>query len=131
MLLRRTFGWAGLLILQLFTLKKYPVELSLTALICLMGTLEGTAVLLLTVRDLSAWKIGFDSNLFAAAYSGVICSGVAYYVQGVVMRERGPVFVATFNPLCVVITAALGVVVLSESIHLGSVIGTIFIIAGL
>ncbi|KAG5392894.1 hypothetical protein IGI04_022857 [Brassica rapa subsp. trilocularis] len=86
-----------------------------TTLICLMGTLEGTAVLLLTVRDLSAWKIGFDSNLFAAAYSGVICSGVAYYVQGVVMRERGPVFVATFNPLCVVITAALGVVVLSES----------------
>lgn len=44
---------------------------------------------------------------------------MAYYVQGVVMRERGPVFVATFNPLCVVITAALGVVVLSESIHLG------------
>jgi hypothetical protein len=86
---------------------------------------------LVTVRDLSAWKIGFDSNLFAAAYSGVICSGVAYYVQGVVMRERGPVFVATFNPLCVVITAALGVVVLSESIHLGSVIGTIFIIVGL
>ncbi|ANM58972.1 nodulin MtN21 /EamA-like transporter family protein [Arabidopsis thaliana] len=119
MLLGRTFGWAGFFILQSFTLKQYPAELSLTTLICLMGTLEGTAVSLVTVRDLSAWKIGFDSNLFAAAYSGVICSGVAYYVQGVVMRERGPVFVATFNPLCVVITAALGVVVLSESIHLG------------
>ncbi|XP_010477438.1 PREDICTED: WAT1-related protein At1g21890-like [Camelina sativa] len=131
MLLGRTFGWAGFFILQSFTLKKYPAPLSLTALICLMGTLEGTAVSLVTVRDLSAWKIGFDSNLFAAAYSGVICSGVAYYVQGVVMRERGPVFVATFNPLCVVITAALGVVVLSESIHLGSVIGTLFIIVGL
>ncbi|CAN8304510.1 unnamed protein product [Cochlearia groenlandica] len=131
MLLGRTFGWAGFFILQSFTLKKYPAELSLTALICLMGTLEGTAVSLVTVRDFSAWKIGFDSNLFAAAYSGVICSGLAYYVQGVVMRERGPVFVATFNPLCVVITAALGVVVLSESIHLGSVIGTLFIIVGL
>ncbi|CAH2033570.1 unnamed protein product [Thlaspi arvense] len=131
MLLGRTFGWAGFFILQSFTLKKYPAALSLTALICLMGTLEGTAVSLVTVRDLSAWKIGFDSNLFAAVYSGVICSGVAYYVQGVVMRERGPVFVATFNPLCVVITAALGVVVLSESIHLGSVIGTLFIIVGL
>ncbi|ESQ34607.1 hypothetical protein EUTSA_v10007890mg [Eutrema salsugineum] len=131
MLLGRTFGWAGFFILQSFTVKQYPAELSLTALICLTGTLEGTAVSLVTVRDLSAWKIGFDSNLFAAAYSGVICSGVAYYVQGVVMRERGPVFVATFNPLCVVITAALGVVVLSESIHLGSVIGTLFIIVGL
>ncbi|KAF3611669.1 hypothetical protein DY000_02046119 [Brassica cretica] len=127
MLLGRTFGWAGFFILQSFTLKKYPAELSLTALICLMGTLEGTAVSLVTVRDLSAWKIGFDSNLFAAAYS---VRG-DMFGSGVVMRERGPVFVATFNPLCVVITAALGVVVLSESIHLGSVIGTIFIIAGL
>ena len=57
---------------------------------------------------------------------GVICSVVAYYVQGVVMRERGPVFVATFNPLCVVITAALGVVVLSESIHLGRCFSQLF-----
>ncbi|CAH8359149.1 unnamed protein product [Eruca vesicaria subsp. sativa] len=70
MLLGRTFGWAGFFILQSFTLKEYPAELSLTALICLMGTLEGTAISLVTVRDLSAWKIGFDSNLFAAAYSG-------------------------------------------------------------
>ncbi|XP_010534673.1 PREDICTED: WAT1-related protein At1g21890 [Tarenaya hassleriana] len=131
MLLGRTFGWSAFFILQSLTLKKYPAELSLTALICLMGTLEGAAVSLVMERDLSAWKIGFDTNLVAAAYSGVVCSGVAYYVQGVVMKERGPVFVATFNPLCVVITAALGVFVLSESIHLGSVIGTVFIIVGL
>lgn len=131
MLLGRTVGWSGFLILQSFTLKKYPAELSLTVLICLMGTVEGAAVSLVMERNMSAWKIGWDSKLFAAAYSGVVCSGIAYYVQGVVMKNRGPVFVATFNPLCVIITAALGVILLSERIHLGSVVGTIFIVIGL
>jgi len=50
---------------------------------------------------------------------GVICSGMAYYVQGVVTRERGPVFVTSFSPLCMIITAALGSLVLAEQVHLG------------
>lgn len=54
---------------QSFTLKKYPAELSLSTLICLMGVVEGAAVSLIMERDMSAWKIGFDSRLLAAAYS--------------------------------------------------------------
>jgi len=50
-------------------LKKYPAELSLTALICMTGMVEGAAVSLVMERDMSAWKIGFDSRLLAAAYS--------------------------------------------------------------
>ncbi|XP_020968906.1 WAT1-related protein At1g44800 isoform X2 [Arachis ipaensis] len=62
---------------------------------------------------------------------GVVCSGIAYYVQGVVTRERGPVFVTSFSPLIMIITAALGTIVLAEQIHLGSVIGAIVIVCGL
>ncbi|KAJ6685426.1 WAT1-RELATED PROTEIN [Salix purpurea] len=131
MLLASCCGWAGFFILQSFTLKKYPAELSLTALICMMGMVEGAAVSLVMERDMSAWKIGFDSRLLAAAYSGVVCSGMAYYVQGVVIRKRGPVFVTSFSPLCMIITAALGSIVLSEKIHLGSIIGAIVIVFGL
>lgn len=50
---------------------------------------------------------------------GVVCSGIAYYVQGVVNKIRGPVFVTAFSPLCMVITAVLGAIVLAEKIHLG------------
>ena len=50
---------------------------------------------------------------------GVMCSGIAYYVQGIVMKERGPVFVTAFNPLCMIITATLGSIVLAEEITLG------------
>ncbi|MBA0845534.1 hypothetical protein Goarm_022772 [Gossypium armourianum] len=90
MLLGSVFCGSSFFILQSFTLKKYPAELSLTAWICFMGMLEGAGVSLVMVRDLSAWKIGWDSRLLAATYSGIVCSGITYYVQGVVIRERGP-----------------------------------------
>lgn len=50
---------------------------------------------------------------------GIVCSGIAYFVQGIVMKERGPVFVTAFNPLCMVIVAVLGSLILFEEIHLG------------
>ncbi|XVF36890.1 hypothetical protein REPUB_Repub19eG0097700 [Reevesia pubescens] len=131
MLLGSILGWAGFFILQSFTLKKYPAELSLTAWICFMGMIEDGILSFIMVRDLSAWKLGWDSRLLAASYSGIVCSGIAYYVQGVVSRERGPVFVTSFSPLCMIITAALGVIVLSEKIHLGSILGAIIIVSGL
>ncbi|KAF5740312.1 WAT1-related protein [Tripterygium wilfordii] len=131
MLLGSVTGWSGFFVLQSFTLKKYPAELSLTALVCLMGVVEGTVVTLIMERDMSVWKIGFDSRLIAAVYSGVVCSGLAYYVQGLVIKEKGPVFVTAFSPLCMIITCALGAIILAEKVHLGSIIGAIFIVMGL
>ncbi|MBA0642807.1 hypothetical protein Goklo_027148 [Gossypium klotzschianum] len=69
MLLGSVFCGSSFFILQSFTLKKYPAELSLTAWTCFIGTLEGAGVSLVMVRDLSAWKIGWDSRLLAATYS--------------------------------------------------------------
>ncbi|KAE9585490.1 hypothetical protein Lalb_Chr25g0289511 [Lupinus albus] len=53
------------------------------------------------------------------AMQGVVCSGLAYYIQGVVMRTRGPVFVTAFSPLCMVIVAILGSFILAEQMFLG------------
>ncbi|KAL3513631.1 hypothetical protein ACH5RR_026348 [Cinchona calisaya] len=125
------FGWSGFFIVQSMTLKEYPAELSLTALVCLMGMFESGIVALIFERNMSAWKIGFDSRFLAAAYSGVVCSGIAYYMQSVVNKARGPVFVTAFSPLSMVITAILGAIVLAEQIHLGSLIGAIVIVIGL
>ncbi|XP_041011067.1 WAT1-related protein At4g08300-like [Juglans microcarpa x Juglans regia] len=131
MLLGSICGWASFFILQSFTLKMYPVELSLTAWICLMGMVEGSIVSLIMERDLSVWAIGWDSRLLASVYTGIVCSGIAYYLQGFVSKERGPVFVTSFSPLCMIITAVLGFIVLAEQVHLGSVIGAIIIVFGL
>lgn len=50
---------------------------------------------------------------------GVVCSGLAYYIQGIVMKVRGPVFVTAFNPLSMVIVAIMGSFILGEQLFLG------------
>lgn len=50
---------------------------------------------------------------------GIVCSGITYYIQGIVMKERGPVFVTAFNPICMVIVAILGSLLLREITYLG------------
>ncbi|KAK9724029.1 hypothetical protein RND81_05G042700 [Saponaria officinalis] len=126
------FSWAAFVILQAITLKTYPAELSLTAWICLLGTLEGTTVALVMEKGRSAiWAIHWDANLLAAVYSGIFCSGLAYYIQGLVMKERGPVFVTAFNPLCMVIVAILSAFIMAEKMYLGRVIGALVIVGGL
>ncbi|XP_021819077.1 WAT1-related protein At2g37460 [Prunus avium] len=126
------FCWACFMILQSITLKTYPAELSLSAWICLMGTLEGTALALVMERGNSAvWAIKWDTKLLAACYSGVFCSGLAYYIQGVVMKYRGPVFVTAFSPLSMVIVAVMSSFILREQLYLGRLLGAAVIIVGL
>ncbi|KAK2418013.1 WAT1-related protein [Trifolium repens] len=126
------FSCACFMILQAITLETYPAELSLTAWICLLGTIEGGIVALIMERgEPSVWSLNWDTKLLAAVYSGIVCSGMAYYIQGAVMRYRGPVFVTTFNPLCMVIVAIMGSFFLAEKIYLGRVIGAVVIIFGL
>lgn len=125
-------AWSGFFVLQSNTLQSYPAELSLTALICLMGSLMSGAVALVAERgNMQAWVIGFDTRLFTVVYSGIVCSGVAFYVQGVVTQVRGPVFVTAFQPLCMIITTFLGSTILKEETTMGSVIGAAIIVVGL
>ncbi|CAN6202139.1 unnamed protein product [Urochloa humidicola] len=125
-------SWAGFFILQSNTLQSYPAEISLAALICGLGTLMSGAVALVAERgDMSVWVIGFDTRLFTVVYSGIVCSGVAFYVQGIVTRVRGPVFVTAFQPLCMIFTTIMGSTILKEETTMGSVIGAAIIVVGL
>lgn len=132
MLTAGCFCWACFVILQAFALRTYPAELSLTALICLAGTVEGTVVALVIERDnFAIWYLGWNAKLFASVYGGIICSGIGYYVQGAIMKKRGPVFVTAFSPLSMIIVAILGSIILAEEISLGRVLGAIIIVTGL
>ncbi|GFY96650.1 nodulin MtN21 /EamA-like transporter family protein [Actinidia rufa] len=107
-------AWSSFFILQSITVKKYPAELSLAFWICLMGAIFSTALTLVAEHHPGIWAIDWDSRLLAPVYTGVISSGITYYVQGLVMKTRGPVFVTAFNPLCMIIVAVLGSIILAE-----------------
>ncbi|MED6211126.1 hypothetical protein PIB30_070591 [Stylosanthes scabra] len=127
-----TIAWASLFVLQakvIVTYKKH--QLSLTSLICFIGMIQATVVTFLMEHKTSVWSIGWDMNLLAAAYSGVFASSMSYYVQGLVMEKKGPVFATAFSPLMMIIVAVMGSFILSEQIYLGGVVGAILIIIGL
>nr|XP_016480741.1 PREDICTED: WAT1-related protein At1g68170-like [Nicotiana tabacum] len=46
-------------------------------------------------------------------------------------KLKGPLYVSSFYPLALIFVAIVGTLVLHEELHLGSIIGSIFIIAGL
>ncbi|EYU20823.1 hypothetical protein ABFS82_11G015800 [Erythranthe guttata] len=131
LLILATLAWASFFILQAITLRKYTAQLSLTAIVCFLGTLQSIAVTLVMEHKTDAWKIGFDMNLLAAAYAGIVSSSIAYYVQGLVMQKRGPVFVTAFSPLMMIIVAIMGSFILAENIYLGGVLGAVLIVIGL
>ncbi|KAJ6824179.1 WAT1-related protein-like [Iris pallida] len=127
-----TLAWASLFILQTYTLRSFSsAPLSLTSLICFMGTMQALVVTLVMEHRTNVWSIGFDMNLLAAAYAGIVTSSIAYYVQGQVIQKRGPVFASAFSPLMMIIVAIMGSFILAEKIYLGGVLGAILIVAGL
>ncbi|KAI3520022.1 hypothetical protein L1887_09243 [Cichorium endivia] len=126
------FCWAGFYILQAVTLKKYPAQLSLTTLICMMGALQGTVMTLLIEKGkTSIWSINWDTKLFATLYSGIVRSGASYYISGLVMKNKGPFFVTAFNPLGMVIVVIVSSFTLGEQMDLGRVVGALIIVLGL
>lgn len=131
LLIIATFAWASFFILQAITMRRYQAHLSLTSIVCFLGTLQSIAVTFVMEHRPSVWTIGWDMNLLAAAYAGIVSSSIAYYVQGLVMQKRGPVFVTAFSPLMMIIVAIMGSFILAEKIFLGGVIGAVLIVAGL
>ncbi|KAK9289641.1 hypothetical protein L1049_007799 [Liquidambar formosana] len=131
LLIIATFAWASFFILQAITMRTYTAHLSLTSLVCFMGTLQSIAVTFVMEHRPSVWTIGWDMNLLAAAYAGIVSSSIAYYVQGLVMQKRGPVFVTAFSPLMMIIVAIMGSFILAEKIFVGGVLGAALIVVGL
>lgn len=131
LLVAACLAWAAFFILQAAVLKRYSAQLSLTTLICFIGTLQSIVITLAIEHDPSVWALGWNMNLLTAVYSGVVASGIAYYVQGLCMELKGPVFATAFSPLMMIIVAVMGSVILAESIYLGSVLGGVLIVAGL
>ncbi|MED6168838.1 hypothetical protein PIB30_015458 [Stylosanthes scabra] len=126
-------GLSSFYILQSITIKEYQAELSLATWICMSGSLQTAIVAVIAERHSGskAWAVGWDIRLYAPLYTGVVSSAIAYYIQGLVMNLKGPVFTTAFNPLCMVIVASLGSFFLRERLFLGSIIGSIIITIGL
>ncbi|XP_020595132.1 WAT1-related protein At1g44800-like [Phalaenopsis equestris] len=132
MVLVSCFSWCSFLILQTNTLKSYPAKLSLTVMVCSIGAVTNAVIALVVEQgSFRPWVLGWDMRLFAVTYSGVVCTAFLYFVLGMVMKEKGPVFASAFNPLTMIITNVLSSIFLAERTALGTVIGAIVLVVGM
>ncbi|GFP99940.1 wat1-related protein at2g39510 [Phtheirospermum japonicum] len=122
-------GYSLFYTLQSITLKLYPAGLSLTTMVCSLGAFIGAIVTFLAERgNTSMWALGWDAKLLACVYGGVISSGITYYLSGVIMKEKGPVFMTAFNPLSMVIVAIISSFIFPEQMTVRMLTGATIIV---
>ncbi|XP_059664587.1 WAT1-related protein At1g43650-like [Cornus florida] len=124
-------AWSLWLIMQSKVLKVYPAQLRLSTLQCILSSAQSTVAAAAFARNLNSWRMGWNIQLASLAYSGVLVTGVTYWLQIWCIEKKGPFYVAMFTPLQLVITAAFSVIVWSEPFYFGSLLGGILIVGGL
>ncbi|KAJ9158860.1 hypothetical protein P3X46_024404 [Hevea brasiliensis] len=100
-------------------------------LMSLMGSIQCVTLALCLERNWSQWKLGWNIRLLTVAYSGIVSSGLVVILIAWCVTKRGPVFVASFNPLSLVLVAISGSLLLEEQLHLGSILGAALVVCGL
>ncbi|KAL1314852.1 hypothetical protein AAHE18_16G218400 [Arachis hypogaea] len=117
-------------IVQVQIMKVYPAELTVVFYYNLCVSIMAAIVAIFTETNPDAWKIGVDTALASVLCSGIFGSFLNNAVHTWVLRIKGPVYVAMFKPLSIVIAVAMGVMFLGDSLHLGSLIGATIISIG-
>ncbi|KAJ9564810.1 hypothetical protein OSB04_000776 [Centaurea solstitialis] len=117
-------------VLQTATAREYPDELTIIFFFCLFGTIQCIALSLVLARNSSAWVLQPGIKMIAVVWGAVF--GVVFHSNAVTwcLRKKGPVFVALFAPLSIVISVIMGVTFLGDSLHVGSAIGATIVAAG-
>ncbi|RAL49484.1 hypothetical protein DM860_012917 [Cuscuta australis] len=123
--------YSFMLILQAMAKKGYPCPYSFTALMIGMGSIQCLGYGLYRERDWNQWKLGWNVRLLAATFTGILGGGVVYGVSTWCVHARGPVYVAAFTPLWLLMMALAAFLFLDENIYLGTLLGAGLIIAGL
>ncbi|KAJ7956964.1 WAT1-related protein [Quillaja saponaria] len=118
MLLSNTF-WALWLVLQAFILKGYPSKLIFTALQCFFSSIQCFVIAVSLERNINEWKLNWNLRLLAVAYSGIVVTGITFYLQTWVIGKKGPVFLAMSTPMSLIITIFSSALLLGEIITLG------------
>ncbi|XP_076943473.1 WAT1-related protein At5g40230-like [Bidens hawaiensis] len=118
------------IITQAIVLKKYPVVINLMFSYCLICTVLSGVASLIVETDRSSFSLQPNTRLFSILYSGIFGYAFLVTVQSWCVRRRGPLFVAMFHPVGIVIANLIGVIFLGDGFYLGSLLGSVIVVIG-
>nr|XP_023924187.1 WAT1-related protein At3g28050-like [Quercus suber]POE96002.1 wat1-related protein [Quercus suber] len=117
-------------IVQTWVVRDYPAELMFSLIRCTFVTILSAIISLSLENDPNAWKLNFDMELIAVLYSALFAITIRNSVHLWACHKKGPVYVAMFKPLGIVIAVVMGVTYLGDTLYLGSVVGAAIIVLG-
>ncbi|KAK3018282.1 hypothetical protein RJ639_003550, partial [Escallonia herrerae] len=112
------------------TVKVFPEKITIIFFLCFFSTILCGTYSLIVERNLKSWKLRADMEMIAILYSAIFAVVFRNGVYAWCLQDKGPVYVAMFKPLAIVIAVVTGVLFLGETLYIGSVIGAIIITLG-
>ncbi|XP_020600177.1 WAT1-related protein At3g30340-like [Phalaenopsis equestris] len=125
------FCWSSWFLVQSKILKIYPALYTSTAVMFFQSFLQVLVLSLITQRGASVWLFRSKMEVATVLYMGLLGSGICLLASSWCIKQKGPVFTAAFNPLTQIIVGVIDLYILSEPLHLGSLLGSVLVIAGL
>ncbi|XP_048433838.1 WAT1-related protein At5g40240-like isoform X2 [Pyrus x bretschneideri] len=117
-------------IVQAPIVNNFPSKVTIVFFYIFFVTIQTTIYSLIVERNPNSWVLRPDIEMIAIVCSAMFGSVFRTAVHVWCLQQNGPIFVTMFRPLGVAIAAAMVVIFLGESLHLGSVIGSIIIAIG-
>ncbi|ESQ32664.1 hypothetical protein EUTSA_v10004485mg [Eutrema salsugineum] len=115
-------------ILQAHIMTEYPAAFTVsffyTLCVSILTSLTGLAV-----ENSSIWIIRFDITLISIVTMGIF-TPVYYVIHSWTVRYKGPLYLAIFKPLSILIAVVMSAIFLGDSIYLGCLIGGVLITLG-
>ncbi|KAI3898517.1 hypothetical protein MKX03_000260 [Papaver bracteatum] len=103
-----------------------------TAIMCGMASIKCLFIkVLLEGCSVEAWSLASPIRVRACLYSASFSSALQFVVISWCISQRGPLYASMFNPLALLIVAALGWVIMDEKLYLGSAVGAVLTVIGL
>ncbi|GLJ19659.1 hypothetical protein SUGI_0356160 [Cryptomeria japonica] len=125
-----SISWSTWNIMQVATLKRYPAELSITFFTTTFAAMQSAILTSVAEHNLAVWSLNWAIDVISILYSAIIGTGLTYTMQTWCNRKKGPLFVAMFKPIGIVIAAIASAIFLGDKLHIGSVLGAFFIVSG-
>ncbi|EOA24299.1 hypothetical protein CARUB_v10017539mg [Capsella rubella] len=117
-------------ILQAHIMKTYPEPVTVSFVYFLIASIFTPLFGIVAEKNNpSLWIIHFDITMVCIVVGGIFNSGY-YTIHLWAVCNKGPVYLAIFRPLSILIAVIMGAIFLGDSFYLGSLVGGILISLG-
>ncbi|XVF60356.1 hypothetical protein PTKIN_Ptkin08bG0038500 [Pterospermum kingtungense] len=124
------FSSASWNVLQAATVKEYPDKMTIVFFFTFFITIQSLVFSLILERNPNAWKVKSTVEVAAIVCTAIFGSLYRIAIHTWCLQNKGPVYVAMFKPLGIVIAMILTVIFLGDTVYIGSVIGSVIIVLG-